>query len=130
MTIAGRRLAVRKSELGNSTRTMSPRAVFIVDGGFWTFPIFCKRFQTGAELGSLLLADAARRKINVLGFQESHQNRRLSDFRRTFGKLHLAIFVCAFDRQHKNDIITGWLESEARLQTEITSRIMHGAMAS
>jgi hypothetical protein len=42
-TNAGRRLAVRRSELGKRTNTTSPRRVFIVDGSFGSIPVFGKR---------------------------------------------------------------------------------------
>src|SRR2546426_2720658 len=63
-TSAGRRLAVRKSEFGNNTRTTSPRRVFIVDGSLRAIPVFGEGLQTGAKVGGLRLVDATSRQID------------------------------------------------------------------
>src|SRR5882672_829268 len=58
-TRAGRRFAVRRSELGNKTSTTSPRWVFIVDGGFRAVPVLSERLESSTQVGSLALSDAA-----------------------------------------------------------------------
>ena len=60
---AGRRFAVRKSELGKRTNTTSPRRVFIVDGRFRSIPVFGECLQPGTEIAGLGLADPTGSQI-------------------------------------------------------------------
>jgi hypothetical protein len=63
-TNAGRRFAVRKSELGKRTNTTSPRRVFIVDGRFGSIPILRECLQAGTEIARLHFADPTRSQID------------------------------------------------------------------
>src|SRR5258706_46213 len=77
----GRSLAVRKSELGNRTRTTSPRLqlglggiVVVVGRHFGAVPIFGERSQSGAQFGGLDLVDSVGPQIHVARTEERYDD--------------------------------------------------------
>jgi len=60
----GRRLAVLRSELGNRTRTTSPRRGLIIDGRLRTIPVFGEGLQPRAEIGRLGFVNAPSPQIH------------------------------------------------------------------
>src|SRR5580693_8080411 len=64
-TKAGRRLAVFKSELGNRTKTISPRRGLIINRSLRALPVLGEGFQPGAKISSLSFINTPRWQVHL-----------------------------------------------------------------